>query len=88
MSQSLIELAWEQDVKTSAKTILVYLAWRADESGRCWPSVKELMHVTRITAQAVYTAINTLEAAGLITRENRTPNTNMYRLHLSEAPAA
>ncbi|MCX4154973.1 MULTISPECIES: helix-turn-helix domain-containing protein [Paraburkholderia] len=85
MSVILVDLAFEQNVKTSAKTILVYMAWRADETGRCWPSIKELQRVTRITSQAVYTAINTLEAAGLITRENRTPNTNLYRLHLSGA---
>lgn len=85
MSQHLISLAWEQDVKTSAKTILVYMAWQADDDGRCCPSVKELMCVTRITAQAVYTAINTLESKGLISRENRAPATNLYRLHLSGA---
>ncbi|MBU7436497.1 helix-turn-helix domain-containing protein [Paraburkholderia fungorum] len=85
MSQHLIDLAWEQDVKTSAKTILVYMAWLADENGCCCPSVDRLRLAARVTAAAVYTALNTLEKAGLITRENRPPHTNLYRLHLSGA---
>ncbi len=42
--------------KNGARLLMVAVADRANEAGRCWPGIKDLMHRTGLSKTGVYTA--------------------------------
>lgn len=56
---------------STAKAVLLALAYYADEDGICWPSQETLARDTEFTSRAVRTAIGKLQELGLISSEKR-----------------
>lgn len=84
MSLLLTSVAWKQDLKPSAKLVLLFLAGCAGDDDFCSPSIDAIAKAVGVTTMTVHTALNALEKAGLIERENRPAAANLYRLHLTE----
>jgi hypothetical protein len=87
MSFSALNWAWDQHCPNStAKSVLVYLANRANQAtGCCWPAIASIVRDTQFTKVSVRKALRALAGAGLITIEPRGERrtgqlTNMYRL--------
>jgi predicted transcriptional regulator len=87
MSFAATEWAWKQPVKTTAKVILLRMAYLADEEGHCAASLPHLAKYAGVTVAAVCTSLNTLENALLIRRERQRAAPNVYHLLLAETTA-
>lgn len=94
---SIEALNWALSVRTGspgAKSVLLILANRADQKGRCFPGIDGIAEQTELSRRAVISNIQLLEAAELLTitrrggmGEGRQPN--VYQLHLDQcAPVA
>jgi len=89
MSVQAITWAIEQDVGVPAqKLILICLANYADKTGVCWPGQKALAEDASMTERSVRTHIKALEAAGLISRQERrradqTRTSDQYTLNIN-----
>ena len=82
--------AYEQNLKTVSKFILVTLAQAADENGYCFPSLKSLGKLCAISKPTVMKYIKELEEARLIeierrTLENGSAISNRYHLMVPES---
>lgn len=90
MSIRLIARALDrQDVRETAKLVLVGLADHANDAAECWPSIERLRQVASLThPRHVYAALDKLIAAGLVTRESRPGKRSRFRLHLPCTPDA
>lgn len=90
MSIRLIARALDrQDVRETAKLVLVGLADHANDAGECWPSIERLRIVASLThTRHVYAALDKLIAAGLVTRESRPGKRSRFRLCLPATPDA
>lgn len=67
MSFHLVNLAWQRDLRSAQKIVLLALADFATQStGECWPSVRALSAKCGLSASAVRTQIKALQAAGLV----------------------
>ncbi|MFP3564718.1 helix-turn-helix domain-containing protein [Paraburkholderia sp. SIMBA_030] len=86
MSLLLASLAWKPDLKPSAKLVLLFLAGRAGDDGCCSPTIEVITKAVGVSSATIYTALDTLEKAGLIERQLRRADSNVYRLHLTEVP--
>lgn len=89
-----LNAAWSARVADpQAKLVLVRLADRADRStGRCWPSISDLVEDTELGRSTVCRKLESLEKLGLITKD-RKKNGCEYTLNLTppreeEAPPA
>ena len=88
MSLLLTPIAWKQDLKPSAKLVLLFLADCAGDDACCSPSIDVIAKAVGVTTMTIHTALNALEKAALIERENRPAAANLYRLHLREEQEA
>lgn len=88
MSVLLASLVWKHNLKPSAKLVLMFLAGRAGDDATCSPTIQVIAKAVGVSPETVYTALDTLERAGLIERQLRRADSNVYRLHLTEAPKA
>lgn len=88
MSLPLTSIAWKQDLKPSAKLVLLFLASCADDKACCSPSIDAIRKAVGVSAMTIYVALNTLEEADLIEREGQPAAPNLYRLYLTEAMEA
>ncbi len=70
MSLRYMRWAFSQPIPTTARFVLVALADFADDEGRAWPSVAAICEKTGIKNRAVRYAIESLEAAGLLSRHD------------------
>lgn len=84
MSAILTHLAWKQDLKPSAKLVLLFLAGRAGDDACCSPTIEVITKAVGVSTMTVYVALKTLEDAGLIEREGQPAAANLYRLYLEE----
>jgi DNA-binding MarR family transcriptional regulator len=84
MSILLASLAWKQDLKPSAKLVLLFLAGRAGDDATCTPTIEAITKAVNVTPATIYAVLNDLEEAGLIERESRNADSNLYRLYLTE----
>jgi biotin operon repressor len=67
-------LAWAQSFKTGApstKAVLMALCSICNDDGICWPSQKRIASDAEMSEKTVWTCMQKLEAAGIITRERR-----------------
>lgn len=66
--------AWQVDLQSSKKLVLMALADIADDGGKCWPSVGTLAAKCSLSARAVRANLADLERRGLICVERRFRN--------------
>lgn len=87
---SFAAIAWALDAKATltGKSVLLAMAARAGDGGRCWPSLSRLCLDTCMSERAARAAIGSLVAAGLIAREERTGTSAVYTLAIGETPAS
>lgn len=65
--------AWEQEVSSGAKLVLLALADRANEDdGTCWPGLKTVARKVGLSERVVRKHVESLEGDGLLRREVRT----------------
>lgn len=86
MSIKLMSRAWEMDIPTSQKMILLALADRANDEGECWPGQEELARKGNMSPRSVVNHIDWLEDHGLLKVERRqkgnTRQSNRYTVTL------
>ncbi len=80
--------AWGLRLKPNVKFVFMALADACDDEGYCWPSVPALARKTSLDDRSVQRILNQLKAGGLIRvaprfRQDRSPNSNRYRLALN-----
>jgi biotin operon repressor len=84
MSYKATAWAYDLDLPSPRKFVLVALADFADENGSCFPGQQRLAKMTGLGERAVRNSLKTLEDEGLITRLARYENghrlTDRYRL--------
>ena len=80
-------LTAESGLSSTDKLVLMMLADRADDQGRCWPSVPCLMSDTLLCERAVRKAIAALQELGFVTVVHRSGLVSSYHLDLSPTPA-
>lgn len=93
MSYRATNWAYELDIKSPAKPVLVALADMADEASTCFPGQDRLAYMTGLSPRTVRRALDDLEAAGLITRTRRhdtrgVRSSDRYRLSVEDLPAS
>lgn len=73
MSIAAMAWAWEQDVPSGVKLVLLALADRANEDdGTCWPGLRRVAVKVGLTERVVRGHVAKLEELGLLRRETRT----------------
>ena len=88
MSIKHMNLALDTTYQPTTKIILLVLADYADENGECFPSWTKIMQRASVkNRHTVARHLKILEEDGVITRERRFDNSNIYRLFLSDAPS-
>lgn len=86
MSIRLMTTAWEIDLPTGQKMVLLALADRANDDGECWPGQESLARKCSLSERAVRENLRRLNEAGLIEIEERydtdthARKTNVYHL--------
>ena len=81
MSYELQDRVWEIDLPSSAKLVLLALAYRADASGSCYPSAPGIARLTGLNVKTVRSTLKELEKMGLLTIENRAGVTPIFTLN-------
>ncbi|QND84586.1 Helix-turn-helix domain-containing protein [Chromobacterium vaccinii] len=71
MSIKLMSRAWDMDIPTGQKMILIALADRANDEGECWPGQEELAKKGSMSPRSVVNHIDWLEDHGLLKVERR-----------------
>jgi hypothetical protein len=82
-----VALVRELRVPAVSKLLLYALASRADNSDRCWPSVRRLCVDTGLSRRAVQLHIARLIDSGMLVREQRAGRSNRFRIVLNELTA-
>lgn len=81
MSYEMQDRVWEIDLSSSAKLVLLALAYRADASGSCYPSAPGIARLTGLNVKTVRTMLKELEKMGLLTIENRAGVTPIFTVN-------
>jgi hypothetical protein len=87
VSVKAIAWAWEQQVPSTVKFVLVALADNADDDGVCWPGQKFVAGKTCLTRRSVSKSVSRLVELKLVEVQHRVdhlgrPISNVYRLCL------
>lgn len=85
MSNAVLSAVFEGSItKNGARLVLLALADRADDFGKCYPGIDDLMHRTGLKKTAVWNATNEAIAAGELTVEKyKGPkHTHLYTIHI------
>lgn len=72
--------------KGGDRTVLLALAWFADDNGKCWPSVEKIATYTQMSRRGVQKCLRNLEESGevICDRSAGRGNTNLYLIPTSE----
>lgn len=85
MSVRLMSWAFETNLDSTTKFVLVAIADHASDDGVCWIGVRKICDKTSLKVRAVQNACSKLEAIGLLTRQFRMKETgqttNLWELH-------
>lgn len=82
MSRRLQDLFWDVDLTPTEQLVAQRLAWHADDAaGKCWPGIATLCAKTGLSERGVQKAIQSLKAAGHITREEARGLGVVYFVH-------
>lgn len=69
-----------QGLSVTQKAVLISLADQANDDGVCWPAVGTIAARCCMSARAVRTAMDHLEAVGLLTRDRRFNSSTVYKV--------
>jgi len=76
---------------TATKSLLIVLAFRANDKNQCWPSYKSLMENTRMNKRTLIKSIKELEALGFISKsgemKGKTKLIPVYTISIPETGA-
>lgn len=79
MSTIIMSACWPlQQLSVTQKAVLISLADQANDEGVCWPAIATIGKRCCMSARAVRTAMDHLEAVGILTRERRFNSSNVY----------
>lgn len=81
MSVALMSLAWDSDLPSTDKMVLLCLCNFANDTGDCWPSISTLVKKTGLSERTVQRAIRRLIDAGILTIKERSGTSTNYRIH-------
>lgn len=82
MSVNVMSMVWDSTVPAPERFTLLALADRADEDGRCWPSIPRLAQKCRTGESTVRRHLTALRSLGVITIEQRWNNSSVYTINL------
>lgn len=81
MSTIIMSQCWPlQGLSVTQKAVLISLADQANDDGVCWPAVGTIAARCCMSARAVRTAMDHLEAVGLLTRDRRFNSSMVYKV--------
>jgi len=80
MSIVLLAAAWDLEIGSTEKMVLMCLCDHANEEGTCWPSVARIGRKTSKSERTVQAALKWLREAGYFTVERQRGPTPLYRL--------
>lgn len=81
MSTIIMSQCWPlQGLSVTQKAVLISLADQANDDGVCWPAVATIAARCCMSARAVRTAMDHLEAVGLLTRDRRFNSSTVYKV--------
>lgn len=81
MSTIIMSQCWPlQCLSVTQKAVLISLADQANDDGVCWPAVGTIAARCCMSARAVRTAMDHLEAVGLLTRDRRFNSSTVYKV--------
>ncbi|WP_349998116.1 helix-turn-helix domain-containing protein [Stenotrophomonas lacuserhaii] len=79
MSTIIMSQCWPlQQLSVTQKAVLISLADQANDDGVCWPAIGTIAKRCCMSERAVRTAMDHLEAVGLLSRERRFNSSNVY----------
>lgn len=73
-----------EKVSSSERLVLLALAYRANESGECWPSLDDLARITSMNVKTVRKCINDLVEKGLVLKTVLKGKSSVFTLNLEE----
>lgn len=89
MSFRYLNAAWELELPSHLKIVLLSLADQANDDGECWPSQSTIGRRCGTSSRQVSTNLRTLREMGLIEMvKRRRRKTAVYHLLIAEAPDA
>lgn len=76
---------YSEEISHRAVTVYMYLHYRADKDGKCYPAISTISKELKLSKSTVKRAIQDLEKLGYLTRkerwrENGGRSSNMYYL--------
>ena len=89
MSIKVTEWALKQKLRGLQKSVLLMLAYHADDHGKCWPGIALLGEECGISRSSVTRHIKSLEEGGFLSKESRHDakgyrRSNAYQLHITQ----
>lgn len=89
MSTIIMSQCWPlQGLSVTQKAVLISLADQANDDGVCWPAVGTIAARCCMSARAVRSAMDHLEAVGLLARDRRFNSSNVYSVTPAKFNAA
>ncbi len=89
MSTIVMSQCWPlQGLSVTQKAVLISLADQANDEGVCWPAITTIAARCCMSARAVRSAMDHLEAVGLLSRERRFNSSNVYSVTPANFDAA
>jgi hypothetical protein len=82
MSIRVMTMVWDSDVQAPERFTLLALADRADEEGKCWPSVRWLSRKCQTSERTIRRHLAWLESEHLVRRAMRLNDSSIYRIQL------
>lgn len=90
MSYRIQDLVWQKAFDGRSATerfVLMSLAFRANESGACWPSLEGISRITNLNVKTVRASINALTDCGLIAKTVRPGAPALYTVNVAAIAA-
>ena len=82
MSIRLMNLAWQVQLTSTQKLVLIAMADWSNDEGICWPSIAKLANKTSLSERGLRKVIRNLEELGLVDTQEKPGKGNLYHLTL------